>query len=1092
MLNLNHYSIGSKLSLFFAIPLITIIIFSLTTAEEKYQKLQNANFVIASLNVISIFDELIFGLQKERGLTAGIFSNNKDKEEYYKLLTLLEPQYKSNDELISKAKAQTKKLQTFFTPSLQKKWFSISSSLSDLARIRNFKPNTINAEPFEEYSVIIASIINFIESTQTLIDNSDLSNLASSFISLQWIKEHAGLERGTLNKVLISGQLNTSELKNIFSDIVGQQAAYKRYKNTANDDYQSLTDTQLSFETDHRIEQYRTVFFSNAIQSFAEQSNDLLNSNNDLTAEKWWQASSKRIDALHNTSQTIVSGMLSRSEKIAQNARISLIGHSALALITIIICIILGIKIRSRLVDEISYIAKTMRKNTTTSSSNHFIREQGNDEITDMVRAFNQLIHQRAESEASLQLAAQVFKEAHEGILITDLNSNIVDVNPTFCEITGYSREEVLGKNPSMLSSGKNSTLFYEDLWTTLLTQGFWHGEIWNRRKNGELFPEILTITALQNGNNETTHYVAIFTDISEIKNQQKQLEVLAYYDPLTQLPNRTLFADRFSMAALQSKRHNSLLAVCFLDLDDFKPVNDKYGHNIGDELLIAVSERITSTLRESDSISRQGGDEFILLLGDVYNQLQIEKLLDRLLFYISQPYKIEGKTIQITATAGVTIYPSDDSDIDTLIRHSDQAMYKAKLEGKCGYSFYNLEEDQKTIIKHYHLQEITEAISKDQLELYYQPKVNMVTGHVYGAEALIRWNKPGIGIVPPLEFLPLIEGTNLDIDIGEWVINTALKQADTWLKLGLSLEISINISAHHLLSDSFIIQLEDALNRHPSFDPEQLQIEVLESFVLSDVTKTATIMKKCRHLLGINFALDDFGTGYSTLSHLRNLPADTIKIDQSFVRNMLINNDDYSIIDGVIGLANSFGRHIIAEGVETNDHGLMLIMMGCRDAQGYFIAKPMPSKELPSWVEAYSANPDWLRYSSTSITANDMSLELFRLSYKYWFTEFKKGLLNSNQNIPEWTLKPHTKCQCGEWIKRAKLKNIFDKNWLSNLDTKHQAMHKQASELYNYAVIGELADPYAAIKQLQAAMDDIEYFTQGIEQKEKAITVPH
>lgn len=1091
MLNLNHYSISTKLSLFFAIPLITIIIFSFTSAQEKYQKLQNANFVISSVNVISVFNELIFGLQKERGLTAGTFINNKDKEEYDKFLILLEAQYKSNDELISNVEVKNKKLQTFFTPSLQKKWLAISSSLSGLSRVRNLKSQNIITEPFEEYSVIIASIINFIESTHTLIDNSELSNLASSFISLQWMKEHAGLERGTLNKALVSGQLSSTELKNIFSDIVGQQAAYKRYKNTANDDYQSLP-PPYSFETDNGIDQYRRVFFTNAIQSFTEQSNDLLNSNNDLTAGQWWRTSSQRIDAIHNNSQKIVSGMLSRSEKIAQNARISLFAHSALALSTIIICIILGIKIRSRLVGEISHIAKAMRKNTTTSSSNHFIREQGNDEITDMVRAFNQLIHQRAESEESLQLAAQVFKEAHEGILITDLNSNIVDVNPTFCEITGYSRDEVLGNKPNMLSSGKQSPLFYENLWSTLLTQGFWHGEIWNRRKNGELYPEILTITALKNGNNETTHYVAIFTDISEIKNQQKQLEVLAYYDPLTHLPNRTLFADRFSMAVLQCKRHNSLLAVCFLDLDDFKPVNDKYGHKIGDELLIAVSERITSTLRESDSISRQGGDEFILLLGDVYSQLQVEKLLDRLLFYISQPYKIEGKALQITATAGVTIYPSDDSDIDTLIRHADQSMYKAKLEGKRGYSFYNLEEDQKTIIKHHHLQEITEAISKDQFELYYQPKVNMVTGQVYGAEALIRWNKPGIGIIPPLEFLPLIEGTNLDIDIGEWVINTALKQADTWLRQGLSLEISINISAHHLLSDSFVLQLEDALNRHSSFDPEQLQIEVLESFVLSDVTKIAKIMKKCRRKLGINFALDDFGTGYSTLSHLRNLPADTIKIDQSFVRNMLINNDDYSIIDGVIGLANSFGRHIIAEGVETNDHGLMLIMMGCRDAQGYFIAKPMPSTELSGWIKSYTANPDWLRYSSTSITANDMSLELFRLSYKYWFSEFKQGLLNSNQNIPEWTLKPHTKCQCGEWIKRAKLKNNFDKDWLSNLDKKHQALHKQASELYNYSLIGELADPYTALRQLKTAMDEIEYFIQGIKRKEKAVTVHH
>ena len=674
-------------------------------------------------------------------------------------------------------------------------------------------------------------------------------------------------------------------------------------------------------------------------------------------------------------------------------------------------------------------------------------------------------------------MAAQVFKEAHEGILITDLNSTIVDVNPTFCEITGYKREEVIGNNPNILSSGKQSPEFYKELWFTLKTQGYWHGEIWNKRKNGEIYPEIITITALKNEDNNPTHYVAIFTDISEIKKQQKQLEVLAYYDPLTRLPNRTLFADRFTISALKCKRNNCQLAICFLDLDDFKPVNDKYGHDIGDLLLISVSERITSILRETDSISRQGGDEFILLLGDVQNTNQVEKLMDRLLYCVTQPYFIEGQYISISVSAGITLYPSDDSDLDTLIRHADQAMYKAKLEGKRNYNFYNIEEDQKTIRKHHHLQEIKDALTHEEFILYFQPKINMETGDVYGVEALIRWNKPKIGIVPPLEFLTVIEGTELDIQLGEWVINNALKQANEWLQQGISLELSINISPYHLLSDVFFSQLEKALKCYPKVKAEHLQIEILESVAISDVAKIAEVMTKCRKSLGVNFALDDFGTGYSSLSHLRNLPANTIKIDQSFVRNILQDTNDYSIIDGVIGLANSFGRNIIAEGVETNEHGLMLLLMGCKDAQGFGIAQPMQANEIPNWISRYACNPNWLQLGKSDMTSKQVALSLFRLTANYWFDEFKQGLISPGKSIPDWTIKNHSYCQCSEWIKRAKQKKIFDNEWLNNLEKTHEKIHLQANQLYNFALIDQLSQPENAIKELEKDMEEMDKY---------------
>jgi diguanylate cyclase (GGDEF)-like protein/PAS domain S-box-containing protein len=1053
------------------------------STHEKHQKLENIQYIINTLNIISIFDELIYGLQQERGLSTNlVYSNNASSISEFK--QELKGLYSKNDALISQVHKKITATPDFLLPFMQPKWEVIANLFADLSTIRTSVLNNKQSDYFSQYSEILLKIINFIELSQTFMDDSKLSNIAASFISLQWIQEHAGLERGRFNKVLNEGTINEEQFKRILTDIAGQSAAFRRFNNIAREEDQELIQTQLNSLKNNKISHHRELMLGELVHVNNTPSNSSLSvlntSNPDQfknlpSTEQWWQDSTERISVLHSGGRKLIDDMFDRSYTLAKDAQIMLVSSTLLALITIILCIFLGLKIRSRLVGEISYIAKTMRENTSSSSPNKRLREQGNDEISDMAKAFNHLIEERINNEKDLRLAAQVFKGAHEGILITDLDSRIVDVNPTFCEITGYNRDEVIGNNPRILSSGKQAPDFYKKLWSSLKSKGYWHGEIWNKRKNGELYPEIITITALKDEFDIATHYVAIFTDITEIKNQQKQLEVLAYYDPLTRLPNRTLFADRFSMAALKCKRNNSLLAICFLDLDDFKPVNDLYGHDIGDQLLIKVAERITSILRESDSISRQGGDEFILLLGEVQNINQIQNLMDRLLSCVTQPYFIDDKCLSISVSAGITVYPSDNSDLDTLIRHADQAMYKAKLEGKRGYNFYNIEEDQKTIIKHHHLQEIKDALANQEFSLFYQPKINMDSGYVYGVEALIRWNKPNTGIVPPLEFLPIIEGTDIDIQLGEWVINNAFEQAENWLKQGLALELSINISPHHLLSDVFFSQIKKALSKYPGINTELLQIEILESVVISDVTKIADVMTKCRDTLGINFALDDFGTGYSTLSHLRNLPASTIKIDQSFVRNILQDNNDYSIIDGVIGLANSFGRNIIAEGVETNEHGLMLLLMGCRDAQGYGIARPMSAEEIPEWIDNYTSNPHWIKCGNTELSVKERALSLFRLSANYWFDSFKAGLLTSEKDIPSWTLKTHKQCQCGEWIKRAKQKKLFDKKWLLQLEANHESIHLQANQLYNYALVEQLPQPQLAIIELEKNMEKMD-----------------
>ena len=579
---------------------------------------------------------------------------------------------------------------------------------------------------------------------------------------------------------------------------------------------------------------------------------------------------------------------------------------------------------------------------------------------------------ERREAEVKHNLASRIFNEAHEGIMITSSDGTIIDVNPTFTTITGYSREEALGNNPRMLNSGKQSSEFYADMWQSISELGYWQGELWNSKKDGTNFAEMLTISSLKDADSYATNYICLFSDITKSKQQQEKMELMAHYDVLTKLPNRLLFADRFQQAVAHSKRTDTLVAICFLDLDNFKPVNDNYGHEMGDHLLIEVAKRIKSQIRGEDTVSRQGGDEFTMLLTDVASFSECEQTLKRICNVVAQPFVINEQSFEISASIGVTLYPNDEADLDTLLRHADQAMYQAKLAGKNRVTLFNAEEDLKLIEKNHRLDEIQNALVNNEFRLYYQPKVNMRTGEVFGVEALIRWLHPEEGLISPLDFLPVIDGTNLEIQVGNWVLNQALQQLSEWNKHGIKLEISINIASHQLLSSPFLDGLDSALAAHPDVESRYLQLEVLESSALGDLDTIRTIIVTCQDTFGVHVALDDFGTGYSSLTHMRKLPANIIKIDQSFVRDMLSDPDDYAIIKGVIGLANAFNRQIIAEGVETSDHGLMLLKMGCELAQGYGISRPMPAEDLPAWLKIYQANDEWIALGNELIVLKE------------------------------------------------------------------------------------------------------------------------
>ncbi|HEC74088.1 MAG TPA: EAL domain-containing protein, partial [Methylophaga aminisulfidivorans] len=691
-------------------------------------------------------------------------------------------------------------------------------------------------------------------------------------------------------------------------------------------------------------------------------------------------------------------------------------------------------------------------------------------------------ISERKRAEEKLKLSGRVFNQAHEGILITDGSGMLVDVNPAFSEITGYSREQALYQNPSILKSDRHEPDFYSEMWTALRVEGHWQGEIWNRRQNGDTYAQLLTISTLDDENGETTHYLGLFSDITESKQQQQALEMMAHYDVLTQLPNRTLFADRFKQAIAHSHRNNTLLAVVFLDLDGFKPVNDQYGHDVGDQLLIEVSKRISTCVREDDTVSRLGGDEFAMLLNDISSSEHCENLINRIRHAIELPYEINGESILISASLGVTLYPEDNSDADTLLRHADQAMYKAKQSGRQRHQLFDTQEDQQYNEKQSQFKSIQDALKADELVLFYQPKLNMRTGQVIGAEALIRWQHPEQGLLMPRQFLPTIENSDLEIELGNWVINQVIKQVSIWKNQGIELEVSINISSHHILWPGFYEYLELILSRYENTSPQLIQLEILESSVLTDIQNISSIISQCRQSLGLKISLDDFGTGYSSLTHLRHFPVDIIKIDRSFIRDIIDDSYDYTIVDGVIGLTDAFHHQVIAEGVETTQQGLMLLAMGCELAQGYAIAKPMSVTDFHEWLGTYQADSDWLDFASQHMSAEQTLAELMTLQITHWHARVINNLRSTPDSIQQWPSMDLKKCHFEHWLQQAKKQNLFDNEWLQSMNIAYTELYHEANALKyqfqqqqlenNEVGISELTKRYETIIDLLANRD--------------------
>lgn len=565
--------------------------------------------------------------------------------------------------------------------------------------------------------------------------------------------------------------------------------------------------------------------------------------------------------------------------------------------------------------------------------------------VTGVLQARVRNLLQRKQAETQLRLAAHVFRHSGEAIMVTDHNNLIIEVNPAFTRMTGYTIDEVRGKNPKILSSGQTSSDQYSEMWSAIHRDGFWSGEMWDRAKDGTVFPKLLTITVVRTPQGLVEYHIASFTNISERKAAEERIHHLAHHDSLTSLPNRLMLKSTLEHFVALARRGNHKLALLLIDLDRFKSINDSLGHPIGDDLLIEVANRLRQCVRESDMVARLGGDEFVILLNDATAN-SAAHVARNILQRLGQPYLIQGHSLRTSGSVGISLCPADCSTGDALMKNADLSLYEAKRLGRNNYQFFKAELNRTTHERQRIESRLYEAVDNKKFTLHYQPQVARTNGNIIGLEALLRWQDDELGFVPPDRFIPIAEETGLILPLGQWVLDEACRQLRQWRDEGVDqVRMAVNFSPMQLRQDDIADQVAAVLERH-GLSGSELEIEITESTAMQNPEATIVVLHRLR-ALGVCLAVDDFGTGYSSLAYLKMLPIQRIKLDRAFVRDIQTDTNDAAICSASIALAHALGLEVVAEGVETEEQSTYLHGLDCDIMQGYLYGKPVPAEVL-------------------------------------------------------------------------------------------------------------------------------------------------
>jgi diguanylate cyclase (GGDEF)-like protein/PAS domain S-box-containing protein len=625
--------------------------------------------------------------------------------------------------------------------------------------------------------------------------------------------------------------------------------------------------------------------------------------------------------------------------------------------IQILLSVIISLFVRVLIVKNIAKPVKTLQLAMAAIQRDEDLSkrvdiDENNADIGEMAHSFNSLLESLQYANKRLDLFSQVFENSGEAIVITDAERNIVAVNQAFCLITGYELADVMWKNPKLLSSGRQTPDFYQGMWMSINETGQWQGEIWNRRKNGEIYPEWLSIGTVKDEKGAVDNYIAIFNDITQRKESEQRIQFLAHYDALTKLPNRTLFGDRLLQSLAAAKRSGKKVALLFLDLDRFKSINDSLGHLSGDLLLQSVANRLKSCVRETDTVCRQGGDEFMVLLSEIDRAEDAAQVAMKIIAAMSEAHFIEEYHLIVTFSIGISIYPDDADDSQIMVKNADAAMYHAKEKGRNNFQFFtpdmNAEASERLALEG----DLRHALQQEEFLLHYQPQVDNHSGKIIGIEALIRWQHPEKGLIPPAKFIPIAEECGFINAIGEWVLSTACAQNKKWQDEGLlRVPVAVNLSALQFHQKNITETISHVL-RETGLESGYLELEITEGVTMKEVETTVRTLNDLKQM-GVLISIDDFGTGYSSLSYLKRFPIDKLKIDQSFVRDITTDADDAAIVQTIISMGHGLRLKVIAEGVETAEQLAFLKQRECDEIQGYYFSKPLAAAEFSKFVKS-------------------------------------------------------------------------------------------------------------------------------------------
>ncbi|WOT05192.1 EAL domain-containing protein [Shewanella youngdeokensis] len=1055
---LSRFSLKRKLLLFAALPMLILAMFTVQHSITLYKHYQKTSTNALTTQVVSGIENVIFELQKERGLSAGFLSSNGKK-----FSAELQQQWRKTDAVIIKliSNAQLNQIieatrndhQLFDVQQERLEQTSIERQRLAMARKRILAYD--NSQFFNYYSQLNRKLISFISRLHFESDNPYQATVLDDLVNVLEIQELAGQERALINQLLaaptvdlksfdsissITKQLGdiintatpvmTKENRAKFSAfwlspeqqeintlrdklqqqidlieqayLISQQMGSDPLSNHANDnsiikDIQNTVNFehhyferkialanikngqvlnpeqhQLIATIEHTIDSYyqyvQHTKSSDQPSPLASQLADnnvqmhqalqqLQNQPPQISSAYWWSAATANLALSHNISIELIEKIALQSE-VERQQILSYVYISILAGV-LFFCVVyfLGQYITNSLLDSITTIVDDVEKMAKDPNLQLQIKVKGNDELAQISTALNLMLNERLIARQSLLQASAVFEHSSEGIMVTDANNRIELVNPAFSRITGYTIDEVKGQKPSILSSNNHGPEFYIDLWQSLKHTNNWEGEIWNKRKDGSIYPEYLSITAVKDEQDNICQHIGLFLDVSNRKQHEQDLWYKTNFDSLTKLPKRHLFSSQLQQAIDSASQHQAQVAVFIIDLDRFKFINELHGHAIGNEIIKQSAARIEAALKPEDLVARLDGDEFAIASPLHHADHTAKVLAQKLTEVLTQPISIDTLESSISASIGVAFYPEDGQDIETLLRNAETAMYQAKHDGRAHFQYFAPEMNVEMLARVQLEHRLRKAVIKSEFYLDYQPIIDMQTGAVSSVEALIRWRDPELGIVSPELFIPIAEETGLIEPLGEWILNQALADLAQWHAQGHLLNLAINVSGRqciHPTGSDFYQLLRSALTRH-NIAPNYLHIEITESMLIDDTPHCLKALKAIREL-GIDIYLDDFGTGYSALSYLSQFPISVIKIDKSFIDNATSNQSDAKLVKAIIMMGQSLELPLVAEGIETEAQWQFLQALGCHYAQGYLMSKPLSNHNLIAFLNNETA----------------------------------------------------------------------------------------------------------------------------------------